>query len=319
MRDSDGRRSGGEQERRHAAFSLWRSSAARPSAARAGQRYDGLVAETREREAASGWNLALAGLSVAGRGVARAAARASAAVASAYRAVDPDLRRHVAELPLVALTALAPRRDAIEPLPVDGWPPVVFVHGLGGHPGNFAPLQTYFRLCGRRRTYAFAQNGGELAEEGARLAAFLEAIVAANGLSDDAALDVVAHSMGGLVARLALEDARAVRRIGTLVTLGTPHAGTHVARYAATPRTLDLRPSSAVVARLARQLPWRGPPKQPRLVAMWSDADMMLLPATAARVEGAENVEMPGISHNGYLLHPTAWRRIYEVLTPLRA
>lgn len=38
-------------------------------------------------------------------------------------------------------------------------------------------------------------------------------------------VDLVAHSMGGLVARIALTDADAARKVERLITLGTPHAG----------------------------------------------------------------------------------------------
>jgi hypothetical protein len=38
-------------------------------------------------------------------------------------------------------------------------------------------------------------------------------------------VDLVAHSMGGLVARMALTDADAAKKVERLVTLGTPHAG----------------------------------------------------------------------------------------------
>ncbi|HEV8322011.1 MAG TPA: alpha/beta fold hydrolase [Myxococcota bacterium] len=244
-----------------------------------------------------------------------AAARVGRALAAAYHAVDPDVRRNFAQAPLLGLARLVPARAGPAPVPDDGRRPVVFVHGLGGHPGDFWPMRGYFRLTGRRRTYAVALPGGAPLEAlGEQLATFVAAVAACNALPDGARIDVVAHSMGGLVARLALEDAAAAARVATLVTLGTPHAGTHLARWADTEHTRALRPGSPVVARLARQLPWAGPPALPRLVSFWSDADPLLLPASSARVEGANNVELPGFTHVGYLLHPTAWRRVAEIL-----
>ena len=32
-------------------------------------------------------------------------------------------------------------------------------------------------------------------------------------------------------------------------------------------------------------------------------------------VEGAENVELPRVTHYGYLIHPEAWRRVYAALS----
>jgi hypothetical protein len=100
--------------------------------------------------------------------------------------------------------------------------------------------------------------------------------------------------MGGLVARLALRDPATTARVATLVTLGTPHLVTYAARFGATQNVLDLRPGSPAMTELHLQLPWRGPPHQPRLVALWSPADVLLLPAEAARAPGADAVEMNG-------------------------
>ena len=257
----------------------------------------------------------VAAATATGRGVAAAGAWLGRRLAEAYHAIDPDLRLHLAQLPVVGLTMLVREPDAPEPLPDDGRRPVVFVHGLGGGPGNFRPMRLYFRLAGRSRTYAVPlPNDGSLVDSAARLSGFLDQVATANGLPDEARIDVVTHSMGGLVARLALDDPRTRARIGTLVTMAAPHGGSHLARYGATARSLDLRPESEVLARLARQLPWRGPPDHPRLVALWSPADVILLPARSAAVPGAENVELEGFTHYGYLIHPTGWRRVLEAL-----
>jgi pimeloyl-ACP methyl ester carboxylesterase len=251
---------------------------------------------------------------VAGKGIGTAAVWVGENAAAAYRAVDPDLRRHVAQLPLVGLTMLAPA-PTVEPLPDDGHRPVVFVPGLGGGPGNFLPMRLYFKLMGRRRTYVLpCDNRQELEANAAGLAALIEAVAAANGLPDDATFDVVTHSMGGLIARLALEDERVRRRVANLVTMAAPHAGSHLARYGAIPRSLDLRPDSALQERLACQVPWPGPPALPRLVCLWSAGDVLLLPAASACVEGADNREIVGFTHYEYLVHPTAWRVALEAL-----
>ena len=250
-----------------------------------------------------------------GRGLGVAAVWVGENTAAAYRAVDPDLRRHLAQLPLVGLTMLAPT-PRVAPLPDDGHRPVLFVPGLGGGPGNFLPMRLYFRLMGRSRTYVLAcDNAQSLESTAARLGELIEAVAAANGLPDDATFDVVTHSMGGLVARVALDDERLRRRMATVVTMAAPHSGSHLARYGATARSLDLRPDSELLERLARQVPWRGPPEQPRLVCLWSDGDVLLLPATSACVAGADNREIVGFTHYEYLVHPTAWRVALEALS----
>lgn len=241
-------------------------------------------------------------------------------VADGYRAVDPDLRRHIAHAPLVGLTHVAAARTEIRPLADDGYRPVLFVHGLAGHPGNFAPMRGYFRFMGRSRTYAIAfRSSSRIPEMSTDLLAAVEAIITQNDLPHDATIDIVAHSMGGLVTRYALATSEIARRIDTLVTLGTPHHGTYAARYAATAQTLDLRPNSEVLKAIAEQIPWPGPPKYPNLVALWSEADMLLLPPESATMPGAENMDMPGYTHLSYLINPAAWQRAWTLLDTARA
>jgi pimeloyl-ACP methyl ester carboxylesterase len=253
----------------------------------------------------------------AGQAVGQVAAWVGRQAAAAWRGVDPDLRTHLAQLPLVGLTLLARGSAEVPALPDDGHRPVVFVHGLGGGPGNFQPMRIAFRLRGRSRTFAPAlPRGVPVADLGSVLAAYVEELAARNGLPGDAQIDLVCHSMGGLVARLALEDPRCRARVATLVTLGTPHSGSHLARYGAMDASLCLRPGSEVMERLAAQVPWPGPPAMPRLVSLWSQSDVILLPATSACLGGAENVEMPGFTHYSYLLRPEAWRRVFDALVP---
>ena len=223
--------------------------------------------------------------------------------------------RHVAQLPLVGATMLLGARRAVEALPDDGHRPIVFVHGLGGGPGNFLPMRTWFRLHGRRRGYAIAFDAGKsMAALAPELGAFVEEVARVSGLPPGGRVDLVAHSMGGLVARMAVEAPRVAARVATLVTLGTPHGGTHAARYFNTERIRALRPGSDTMTRLRAQLPWRGPPEQPRLVSFWSDADVFMLPAGTARVENAESVEVHDLTHYGYLLSPATWSRVLATL-----
>ena len=95
--------------------------------------------------------------------------------------------------------------------------------------------------------------------------------------------------------------------------MGTPHGGTHAARYVNTDYLLPLRPDSPTIQRLQSQLPWSG---SPRLVCFWSPADVLLLPATTGRVEGSPSVEVPDRTHYGFLLYPAVFQQVFEALDP---
>jgi triacylglycerol lipase len=247
-----------------------------------------------------------------GRATGRAAMRAARTARDAYYAVDEDVRVHLAQAPFVGLSMLVSKRRAIRALPDDGHRPVLLVHGFASGPGVFLPLQLYLKVHGHRRTYAVSLPNEGVEEMSAALSAAVLRVCRVNRLGKSGCVDIVAHSMGGLVARLALERPSIRRRVATLVTLGTPHGGTHAARYLAKSPARDLRPDSELLARLKRQMPWRGPPTHPRLVAFWSASDVLLLPSASARAEGARNVELRGFTHLSYLLDPRGFRRVLE-------
>jgi pimeloyl-ACP methyl ester carboxylesterase len=228
--------------------------------------------------------------------------------------------RHLVQFPLIGLTRLVARRAKVKPLPPEGHRPVVFVHGLDGGRGNFLPMMAYFRLNGRKRTYAIQlAPSTPVAELAARLGEFLAEVAEANRLVDGDAIDLVGHSLGGVVARVALDDPMVAARVATLVTLATPHGGTRAAKLARRAPGVELRPDSKVIARLSQQLPWPGPPMRPRLVAFWSSADLLMIPAETACCDGADNRSVDGFTHYDYLLRPESWRRVLDALRHDRA
>ncbi len=231
---------------------------------------------------------------------------------SAYHAVDPDVRRDLAQMPALAVTLLVPGFKAPVALADDGRPPVIFIHGLGGHRGNFLCLHGWLRTRGHRRCYAVGfPEGGRLPELGRQLADFIDQVFQVNALAEDGAVDLVAHSMGGIISRLAVEELTTAKRVRTLITLGSPHHGTHAARFAGTDHTLDLRPDSELMTRLGQQEPWN---RSPRLVCFWSDSDPLMQPAETAQVSGADNRVLSGMSHIDYLLKPRAWKAVAGAL-----
>jgi hypothetical protein len=80
------------------------------------------------------------------------------------------------------------------------------------------------------RAYASADTQGDIAIAAGRLADLVEDVLASD---PDTTLDLYAHSLGGLVTRLALLDLAErgadLGRLGIVVTLGTPHRGADLA------------------------------------------------------------------------------------------
>lgn len=128
-------------------------------------------------------------------------------------------------------------------------------------------------------------------------------------------IDIVGHSLGGLIARYYVQRLGGDRRVRTLVTLGTPHAGTTVAPLAsAHPIVRQMRPGSPLIEEL--RMP--APGCRTRFVAFWSDLDRIMSPVETARIDHpdllVENVRVSGIGHLALPVHPAVADGIREAL-----
>lgn len=124
--------------------------------------------------------------------------------------------------------------------------PVLMVHGICSDGGVWADFGNYLVDQGFRvYTVTLTPSNGNIASLSAQVDAALEHVVAQEGV---ALVNVVAHSMGGLVTRYYVRGRRQESRISTLVTLGTPHHGSDLASYAYKHPTLSRYLGSAAVA-----------------------------------------------------------------------
>ena len=250
------------------------------------------------------------GLAATGRGIAVGGKWVGAKAAEAYRAVDPDVQRHLVQVPLLAYTLFGKRDAEVEPVDSDGHPPLVFVHGYGGNRGNFLPMSWLFWLAGRKRSYRIGFGPDRSIEEQAvDLEAFVEKICRVN---DEPRVDLVAHSLGGVVARIAMQEGGLAERVRTFVSLAAPHHGTYPARYGNTEVLKRLRPDSELIGRLdAGRIP-----DQVRVVCMWSRNDLFVLPSESALLDGATHVDLTPFTHYSYLIAPRCFEAVRRALDP---
>jgi triacylglycerol esterase/lipase EstA (alpha/beta hydrolase family) len=229
-------------------------------------------------------------------------------VAKAYRSIDPDVGRHLVQLPLLSYSLLSSKEEVMVAGKPDGYRPVVFVHGLGGSRGDFLAMATHFWLNGRRRLYRIYFAPDQTIPAMSRsLSSFVRQVAR---LNREEQVDIVAHSLGGVVARLALVEGGLSRRVATLITLGSPHQGTHSARYANTRTIRDLRPGSRLLTRLAKR-PW---PRSVRGISFWSRNDLMIVPAESAIAPGTKPIEVTPFTHYSYLIDPDSWSAVQSQL-----
>ncbi len=225
-----------------------------------------------------------------------------------YRSIDPDVTRHLLQMPLLSYSLLSSRTQKVEPIPSDGYRPLIFVHGLGGTRGDFLPMSGFLWLQGRKRSYrSHFERGQSVAQMAEALARFIRRVMQVTG---ERKVDIVAHSLGGVVSRLAIHEHRLSRNVGTLITLGSPHGGTHSARFANTALARELRPDSELMRKLGRR-PWS---KSVRGITFWSRNDLLIVPAESAALRGTRSVDMTPFTHYSYLIDPKSWAAVRKSL-----
>ena len=201
-------------------------------------------------------------------------------------------------------------------LPTEGraHPPVLMVHGFVDNRSVFVLLRRSLSRHGWRHLESinYSPLTCDIPTAAATLGERIEEICARTG---HRRVDVIGHSLGGLIARYYIQRLGGDARIRTLVTLGTPHEGTSVVPIAsAHPIVRQMRPGSAVIKEL--RLP--APGCRTRFVSFWSDLDPLMTPIGTARLNhpdlDAENVRVTGVGHLALPVHPAVAAGIRRVL-----
>lgn len=195
------------------------------------------------------------------------------------------------------------RRLIIEPAPGPSEVPVLLLHGVLCNAGVWHALVRYLASRGVRDVYALSYGPPlasiELFAE--QVETKVDHILRATGAGR---VMIVAHSMGGLVARAWLRR-HGVARVARVVTIGTPHHGSIEAWLGVGTSLAQLRPGSAWLAALARE-----PLPPVPIVSLWSWHDSMVVPQASARLAGSIDVPLAGIGHNALLGDPTVFARV---------
>ncbi|MFI6930054.1 esterase/lipase family protein [Streptomyces sp. NPDC050287] len=208
--------------------------------------------------------------------------------------------------------------DSATQLPREAKPPVVLLHGFIDNRSVFVLLRRSLAQHGRQQIESlnYSPLTCDIRTAAALLGRHIEEICERTGSRQ---VDVVGHSLGGLIARYYVQRLGGDLRVRTLVTLGTPHSGTRVMPLAnAHPIVRQMRPGSELLEELT--LP--APGCRTHFVSFWSDLDHLMDPLEAACVEHpdltAENVRVSGIGHLALPVHPAVAAGIRRVLDTAR-
>ncbi|MCH5673685.1 esterase/lipase family protein [Streptomyces gilvus] len=207
-----------------------------------------------------------------------------------------------------------PSSDGTAQLPTEAKPPVVLLHGFIDNRSVFLLLRRSLLQHGRQQIESlnYSPLTCDIRTAAELLGRHIEEICERTGSSQ---VDVVGHSLGGLIARYYVQRLGGDLRVRTLVTLGTPHSGTRVAPLAnAHPIVRQMRPGSELLEELARPAPGC----RTHFVSFWSDLDHLMDPLETACIDHpdlhVENVRVSGIGHLALPVHPAVATGIRQAL-----
>ncbi|MFF4035261.1 esterase/lipase family protein [Streptomyces sviceus] len=217
------------------------------------------------------------------------------------------------------LPALPAAENGAAQLPTEAKPPVVLLHGFIDNRSVFVLLRRSLAQHGRQQIESlnYSPLTCDIRTAAELLGRHIEGICERTGSER---VDVVGHSLGGLIARYYVQRLGGDSRVRTLVTLGTPHSGTRVAPLAnAHPIVRQMRPGSEVLEELTQPAPGC----RTHFVSFWSDLDHVMDPLEAACIDHedlmAQNVRVSGIGHLALPVHPAVATGIRQVLDTARA
>ncbi len=251
----------------------------------------------------------------------------AAARPSTYPALARELRGAVTAgvlYPLgavdVALGAVVERVAGVVD-PAEDVAPVVLVHGYGSIKSHWLTLQVALRRIGVSDVSAINYNAwrDDIREIGAQLVAHVDEVLERTGAEK---VNLVGHSMGGLVIRHAVDVLGLHDRVDRAVTIASPHGGSAFAYLAGavpgqrrmTHAAAQMRPGS----RFLRQLDTAARENiesTVRWTALYSTGDFIVAGRSAKlRTPEARNIRVDADGHVAVLMSPTVVQTVCSVL-----
>jgi pimeloyl-ACP methyl ester carboxylesterase len=172
-----------------------------------------------------------------------------------------------------------------------GVPPVLMIHGYGCNSGYWS------HLIARLDALHISHTGVDLEPMFAAIDTYVPAVADAvarlRAATGAPRVTIVAHSMGGLVARAYLR-AHGPGAIARVVTLGSPHHGTCLAAFGAGENARQMRWRSPWLELLAVG---EGTALRAFVTSLYSRHDNIVAPATSSVLPGARNLAFDGVGH----------------------
>jgi triacylglycerol esterase/lipase EstA (alpha/beta hydrolase family) len=181
--------------------------------------------------------------------------------------------------------------------------PVLLVHGYGANGGFWVHLAAQLEAQGySHATVDLEPVFGDIEDFAVQMERAVQDLLAA---SRSEKVIIVAHSMGGLVARAWLRRFGA-QHAARIITLGTPHFGTDLAHMGPGHNARQMRRNGKWLAQLDAD-----DRAQRRLItSIYSWHDNIIAPQDSCHLPGARNIALAGVGHVAMGRHPEITKHI---------
>lgn len=190
----------------------------------------------------------------------------------------------------------------------DGRPAVLLVHGLFCNRGFWNPWMKRLR-------------NEEIHFSAINLEPVFGSISSFTGQIDDAVSSaramtgsdpiIVAHSMGGLAVRCWLKEYASSGSVRKVITIGTPHKGTWLAKFSQSRGVRDMAVGSPWLLSLAQPVTAA---THALFTCFYSDCDNVVFPTENATLRGADNRLIRGAAHAQLAFHPEVIDEVFDII-----
>lgn len=169
-----------------------------------------------------------------------------------------------------------------------GTSPILLIHGYGCSRGVWWLLRRRLEAAGYTvATVSLVPPYTSMGKLVPQLNRRIEEVCAATGCQQ---LTLIAHSMGGLIARACLARYDGAR-IARLLTLATPHQGSELGRIGLGRNAQEMSPGSVWLKDMAAETP------AIPITSLRNPYDNYVMPQDNQRLPGADDIELPPVGH----------------------
>ncbi len=183
--------------------------------------------------------------------------------------------------------------------------PVLFIHGVLHNTATFAWIKQKMALSGWRnfRAVNLSTTQHSIAQMAEQTLETMDRMRTQFGAPQ---VDIVSHSLGGILARYVLQLMNQDGVVRRLITLGTPHQGTELSRYSLFTHLRELAPGSRTIEDL------KNAPAlvKTQAISISGNLDMLLWPRNTGHWSGVRNIHLKGVGHAGLLFS----KRVLQII-----